>query len=214
MTHNLEKLLAIADRLLGPDGCPWDKEQTLFTLQPYLLEEMHELLEAIDSLNPKDMASELGDVLYTLIFIAKLGEKEKKFTLEEAIDEISSKLIRRHPHIFGDVKTNDLEVIARNWEEIKKEEFKERKNILDGIPASLPALARAQKIIHKMKRVHKKEMSSSLTCNTEEELGQKLWEILEIADEKGWNAEDILRRTVAFYEENFREKNTGDVPSA
>ena len=213
MSGNLEKLLSISDRLLGPEGCPWDKEQTLFTLQPYLLEEVHELLEAIDSLNPKDMAQELGDVLYTLIFIAKLGEREKKFTLEEAIDEISSKLIRRHPHIFGDVKTQDLEEISRNWEEIKKQEFKERKNILDGIPASLPALARAQKIIRKMKRFNKKEMPVQ-TCSAEEELGQKLWELLEIADEKGWNAEDILRRTASLHEEKFRQKNTGDNPSA
>jgi len=205
MTHSLEKLLSLTDRLLGPNGCPWDQKQTLFTLQPYLLEEMHELIEAIDSMDPKDMAQEWGDVLYTLIFIAKLAEKEKKFTFEEAIHEICNKLIRRHPHVFGDVKTDSLEEIGKNWEEIKKQEFKDRKNILDGIPASLPALPRAQKIIHKMKRFHKQEETRFQTCNTEEEFGQKLWEILEMADAKGWNAEDILRRTAARHEKNFRE---------
>lgn len=205
--HEWKELLAVADRLLGPNGCPWDKEQTFFTLQPYLLEEVHELIEAIDSLDGKEIAAELGDVLYTLIFVAKLGEIEKKFSLEEAIDHICKKLIRRHPHVFGDVKTESSEEIIRNWEEIKKQEFVDRKNPLDGIPASLPALARAQKIIHKISRAEKQRKNFSSLCETEEEFGEKLWEMLEMADAKGWNAEDILRRTSASYEKNFREKH-------
>ena len=202
--REFQDLLTIADQLLGPNGCPWDREQTLFSLQPYLLEEMHELIEAIDSLDGAKMAEELGDVLYALVFVAKLGEGEQKFQLADAISGVCRKLIRRHPHVFGDVKAESSEEIIRNWEEIKKLEFKERKNILDGIPVSLPSLARAQKIIQKIRRAQKKKIECTL--ESEEELSEKLWELLEAAEWKGWNAEDALRRLTASREQAFREK--------
>ncbi len=144
-----ESLLQIADRLLAPEGCPWDREQTLFTLEPYLLEETHELIEAIDQQSGSKMAEELGDVVYALIFIAKLGEKEGKFTLAEALRQVSDKLIRRHPHVFGEKKFESTDEIVKNWEAVKKSEGK--KSPIDGIPPTLPALSRAQKIIHKLK---------------------------------------------------------------
>ncbi len=204
-------LLTIADTLLGPQGCPWDREQTLFTLQPYLLEEAHELIEAIDLLDGQKIAEELGDVIYALIFVAKLGEKEEKFSLSDALRLVSEKLIRRHPHVFGDVKADTSEEIVRNWEQIKQTEFKERKHILDGIPPALPALARAQKMIVKMKRVGK-----SFTCpffETEEELGEAFWELLAAAEAKGWNAEDLVRRTASRHEKVFREEKTPEMNS-
>lgn len=202
----MKELLDIADRLLGPGGCPWDREQTFFTLQPYLLEEVHELIEAIDSQEGKAIAEELGDVLYALVFVAKLGEKEKKFTWEEALDLVCKKLIRRHPHVFGEVEAKNSEEIIRNWEEIKKQEYAHRKHILDGIPASLPSLAKAQKIIQKIRRAEKTNKNFSNEFDTEEALGEKFWELLEIADSKGWNAEDVLRRTTQRREKAFREK--------
>ncbi len=205
-------LLAIADRLLGPQGCPWDREQTLFTLQPYLLEEVHELIEAIDSLEGQKISEELGDVFYALVFVAKLGEKEEKFSLSDALRLVSEKLIRRHPHVFGDVKAETSEEIVHNWEQIKQTEFKERKHILDGIPSSLPSLARAQKMIVKMKRAGK--VFDSPSFESEEELGEAFWELLAAAEAKGWNAEDLVRRTVSRHEKAFREKNTGDEPVA
>jgi len=111
---DFKKLLEVADQLLGPNGCPWDLEQTYFTLQPYLLEEAHELIEAIDLQDPKKISEELGDVLYTLIFIAKIGEKKKDFSLMESAREVSEKLIRRHPHIFGDKKISTTEDVLKN----------------------------------------------------------------------------------------------------
>jgi uncharacterized protein YabN with tetrapyrrole methylase and pyrophosphatase domain len=201
--REFQNILEIADLLLGPNGCSWDREQTLFSLQPYLLEEMHELIEAIDSLDGSKMAEELGDVLYALVFVAKLGEKEDKFQLADAIEGVCQKLIRRHPHVFGNVKATSSEEIINNWEEIKKLEFKERKNILDGIPLSLPSLARAQKIIQKIRRSQKKKIECAF--QTEEELGEKFWELLEAAESKGWNAEDVLRRVAARREEAFRQ---------
>jgi len=186
------KLLDIADQLLGPKGCSWDKEQTFFTLQPYLLEETHELIEAIDSLDPQKMSEELGDVLYALIFIAKLGQIEGHFDLRQAIETVSEKLIRRHPHVFGDVKVSSNEDIVRNWEEIKKKEKsqEQRKNIFDGIPATLPALPKAQKMAHKLKIKTSEKL-------TEEELGEKLWDLIAHAEGSGIDAESALRRKLA-----------------
>lgn len=200
------KLLAIADRLLGSDGCPWDREQTLFSLQPYLLEETHELIEAIDSLEGPKIAEELGDVLYALVFVAKLGEKEGSFRMEGAIQNVCDKLIRRHPHVFGEVKAETSDEIVRNWEEIKKGEFKERKSALDGVPSTIPTLARAQKMIQKMRRARKGKKESNL--GSEGELGEKLWELLEMAEAKGFSSEDALRRVTAQKEREFRKEES------
>lgn len=188
--REFEKLLEVADRLLGPEGCPWDWEQTLFTLQPYLLEEAHELLEAIDLEDPTKMAEELGDVFYVLLFIAKVGEKEGKFKLKESLDVVAQKLIRRHPHVFDKTKISSTEDIVRNWETIKKQEGK--KHPLDGIPESLPSLAKAQKIIHKLK-LHPPKGECQI--KNSEELGERLWALVQEADRLGIDAESALRKT-------------------
>ena len=198
------QLIEIAERLLGPNGCPWDREQTLSSLQPYLLEETHELIEAIDDRQEGKISEELGDLFYALVFVGKLGEKEGLFSLAEALQSICDKLIRRHPHVFGDVIAETSEEIVHNWEQIKKTEFKERKSALDGIPPSLPALPRAQKIINKIRRAQKGVKKNS-SLESEEEFGGKLWEILEIADGKGWSTEDILRRMCQKREREFRD---------
>lgn len=197
-----KQLLTVADRLLGPGGCPWDLEQTLFTLQPYLLEETHELIEAIDEGKAHKISEELGDVLYALIFIAKLGEKQSLFTLSDSIKNVSEKLIRRHPHVFGEKKVESTDDVVRNWEEIKKKEGK--KNPIEGIPPTLPALARAQKVIHKLIKAKSPLIPPTApTLSSEEELGQKLWELIRQADLKGYDAESALRRTSQSYEEKF-----------
>ena len=189
------RLLEIADQLLGPKGCPWDREQTFFTLQPYLLEETHELIEAIDTLDSQKISEELGDCLYALIFIAKLAELEKRFDIGQSIESVSEKLIRRHPHVFGDVNVSSTEDIVRNWEEIKKKEKagQERKNLFDGIPPTLPALPRAQKMA---KKLRKKGGGESRPLS-EEELGEGLWELIQAADRHNLDAESALRRKLA-----------------
>jgi MazG family protein len=205
-------LIEIADRLMGPNGCPWDKEQTFFTLQPYLIEEMHELIEAIDALDTQKMTEELGDVLYTLIFVAKLAEAEGRFTLREALKSVAEKMIRRHPHVFGEVQVSSPEDVIKNWEAIKKTEKanENRKKIFDGIPPSLPALARAQKMA---KILRKKTVdgtgSSDLACETEEELGESLWRLIATAERKGVDVESALRRKLSLI-----EKNAGDLSTA
>ncbi len=200
-------LLAIADRLLAPNGCPWDREQTFFTLQPYLLEETHELLEAIDGQNGAKISEELGDVLYALIFIAKLGEKEQLFSLSDSIREVGEKLVRRHPHVFGNTKIDSTEDVSKNWDEIKKKEGK--KNPIEGIPPSLPSLARAQKVIHKLRKLK----NSLVEKRISDDFGQRLWDLIKEADSLGIDAESALRRTSLAYEAEFK-KNTGDGPAA
>lgn len=190
-------LLAVADKLLGPGGCPWDREQTFFTLQPYLLEETHELIEAIDSQNPVKISEELGDVLYALVFIAKLGERDQSFTLPQSIKTVSDKLIRRHPHIFGDKKISSTDEVVTNWEEVKKKEGK--KSPIADIPPTLPALARAQKVIHKLRR----QKSTIVEEKISDDIGQRLWDLVREAESQGIDAESALRRTSLAYEDKF-----------
>ena len=200
-------LLTIADRLLGPGGCPWDREQTLLTLQTYLLEEAHELIEAIDSNDPKKIVEELGDVLFTLVFIGKLGQKENLFTFEEAEKLECEKLIRRHPHIFANEKVDSVDEVLRNWEKIKKDERadKGRETILDGIPPTLPMLARAQKIILKLRRAKSSLVSKKTEQKlSENEIAQRLWEIVAEAESSDVDAESALRRFCQQIEEKHR----------
>jgi tetrapyrrole methylase family protein/MazG family protein len=189
-------LLGIADRLLGLNGCPWDREQTFFTLQTYLLEETHELIEALDSLDSQKIVEELGDAFYILIFISKLGEREGRFNVSEALTSVAEKMIRRHPHVFGGTQVSSSDDVVKNWEEIKKAEksHEKRKKIFDGIPPSLPLLARAQKMAKNLRKKvpDLKTMDGEFT--TEEELGAKLWNLMQAAEKKGIDAESALRR--------------------
>lgn len=213
MMEHFDQLLKIADRLLGENGCPWDREQTFFSLQPYLLEETHELLEAIDSQSPELMAEELGDVLYALVFIAKLGEIQGLFTMADALKGVSEKLIRRHPHIFGEAEISSSDDVVKNWEAIKKQEMegKGRKTILDGIPPSLPALPRCQKILHKLKRA-KSALFPKIEGGalSEEAVGEGLWRLIAEAEASGVDAESALRRIIAKKMDAFTKENTGD----
>lgn len=190
-----DELLAIADRLLAPNGCPWDREQTIFTLQPYLLEETHELLEAIDLQDPAKISEELGDVLYALIFISKLNPK---YSLAASIRTVADKLIRRHPHIFDNKKISSTDDVVSNWEEIKKKEGK--KSPIDNIPPSLPSLARAQKVIHKLRRAKSAVIEETLA----QDIGQQLFDLVRQAEAAGVDAESALRRTTQMYEEKHR----------
>lgn len=198
--ERFKRLLEIADQLLGPNGCSWDREQTLFTLQPYLLEETHELIEAIDLSDFQKISEEIGDVLYALIFIAKLAELEGKFSIQDSIQEVSDKLVRRHPHVFGDVKVSSNEEIVKNWEEIKKKEKGQegRKKLFDGIPPTLPALPKAQKMASKLR---KKKLIETPSPKSEEEIADSLWDLVLIADAQGLDAESLLRRKLKAIEE-------------
>jgi MazG family protein len=156
-----ERLVQIMSTLRGPDGCPWDKEQNLDSLKPMLIEEVYEVIEAIDDRDYDGLSEELGDVLLHVVFEAQLGREMEKFTIDDVIDGICDKLVRRHPHVFGDESAEDAEQVVENWEAIKTREKEGRdddgsapgRSLLEGIPRKLPALHEAHKISSRVARV-------------------------------------------------------------
>lgn len=172
----IERLCAIMKRLRAPDGCPWDKVQTLETLKPCVLEETYELLAAMD--NPGDKENyieELGDVLLQIVFQSTMAEQEGRFTFNDVANAVSDKLVRRHPHVFGDVSADNPSAVLRNWELIKEQERKKkvRSSALDGVPENLPSLLKAQRSQEKAARVgfDWKEASGALE-KVKEEIGE------------------------------------------
>jgi len=152
MSDAMDNLLKIMDRLRGPGGCPWDREQDLQSLCPYLLEEAYEVVEAVESGDMEDLKEELGDLLLQIVFMAKIGSEKSAFDFEDVAEGISAKMIRRHPHVFGENTIETPEEVMRQWEEIKSGESpkKEARNsALDGVPAVLPALLKAYRMSQK-----------------------------------------------------------------
>lgn len=141
-----QRLCEVIARLRSPDGCPWDRQQTMKTIKPYTLEETYELLEAIDSDNNGAIQEELGDVLLQVILDAQIAADESRFGLTAVVRQIADKMIRRHPHVFGDVQADTTDEVRRNWHAIKQQEKPARESELDGIPTALPELARAARI--------------------------------------------------------------------
>jgi len=205
-----DSLLQVAEKLLGPNGCPWDKTQTFFTLQPYVLEEAHEVIEAVDTDDDRKIIEELGDLLYTVVFYGKLGEKSGRFSMEEIVTSIKEKLVRRHPHVFGDTQVQNTEEVVKNWEKIKAEEKKEekKKSILDGIPPTLPAIVRAQKVLKRIQRTGSKLLEKETDKRTEQEIGDQLLKLILSAEESDVDAESALRRSLARLENAFRQSES------
>ncbi len=148
--EKFERLVAIMARLRAPDGCPWDREQSFDTIKPYLLEETYEVMEAIDARDWPELAEELGDLMLQPVFFAQMASEEGRFRIEDSLDAINQKLVRRHPHIFGDSKADTAGEVLKRWNEIKLEEKKTKKQapklLLESIPAAMPALVEAQQI--------------------------------------------------------------------
>lgn len=148
----LNSLAEIMDRLRGENGCPWDKEQTHKSLKPFLIEEAFEVTEAIESGDPAALKEELGDLLFQIVFHSRLAKERGEFSLDDVIENVSEKMIRRHPHVFGDHPAKDAADALGQWEKIKSGE-KKRESILGGIPKSLPSLIRAKRLQERAARV-------------------------------------------------------------
>ena len=151
---NISRLVDIMRRLLAPGGCPWDREQTLRSLRTYVIEEAYEVVDAIDKQAPELLREELGDLLLQIVFQAELARAQGWFGLDDVIDSICEKLVRRHPHVFADTELSTSREVILNWEKLKAAERKEhRTGVLDGVPASLPALLRAMRLGEKVSRI-------------------------------------------------------------
>ena len=186
-------LQEVIAHLRAPDGCPWDREQTHESLRPYVLEETYEVLDAIDAGDTTALAEELGDLLIQAAIHVQIATEEGEFKLDDVIHHVVNKLIRRHPHVFGDVAVNGVSDVTRNWETIKQAERKAtpHKTLLDGIPTALPALALAQSYVERLARVGY-PLPEASTLN-EAELGAALLVLVEQAQAGGLDAESGLR---------------------
>ncbi len=203
-----DELVDIIDRLLGPGGCPWDQEQTLEKLRPSVLEEACEVIEAIDLGDNHHIQEELGDLLFNALFFCKVAEKEGRLKTPDVIQELNEKLIRRHPHVFGEGIAKTSKDVVRQWEELKKQEKTKthRESIFDSLPKGLPALTRSQKMFKKMHKKIPQEVRCTNLFENEESLGELLYQLTAEAEAKGLDAEHALRKTLSVLEKGFREK--------
>lgn len=221
----LARLVAVMDRLRSPGGCPWDAEQTHDSLATYLLEETYETLEAIDSGDREHLREELGDLLLQVVFHARVAAEhpDAPFTIDDVAGGIADKLIRRHPHVFGDATAQTAAHVEARWDAMKAAE-KGRTSALDGIPAALPALSLAAKTIGRAERAGVSRPSArrasseprtpgSATAEAasgEETVGEQLFEIVEHARRIGVDPEQALRRAVGRYAERVRAAEAGE----
>jgi ATP diphosphatase len=235
----IERLHEIMTRLRDPErGCPWDREQTLESLKPCVLEETHELLAAMD--RPDDKANyveELGDVLLQVMFQSVMAEQEGRFTFDDVANAISDKLVHRHPHVFGSVDAKDSATVLRNWEQIKQMEHRKesRHSALDGVPAALPGLLKAQRTREKAARVgfdwkdakgpmdkieeelgelkaeiaSRKSAKPADSVRVKEELGDLVFAVCNLARHLGVDAESAVELTTSRFSRRFRAVEQG-----
>jgi tetrapyrrole methylase family protein/MazG family protein len=203
-------LVEIIARLRAPDGCPWDRQQTHTSLRSNLLSECYEVLEALDGNNSAELCEELGDLLLQIVLHAQIAADDKKFEIGDVIKSITTKIIHRHPHIFGSRKVKDAEEVMHNWEALKKEERGEGVSILEGVPKDMPALAYAYEISRRAVRVGfeweniegvidklveeiREIRDSSSRGEKEREFGDLLFTLVNVARWEGIDAEAALR---------------------
>ncbi len=206
----IDELLGVMTRLRSPTGCPWDREQDHLSLRFHAVEEVYELMDAIEAQDDHEMAEELGDLLLQVVFHCQLARERGAFDFEEVSRRIVEKLIRRHPHVFGDAKAKTVDAVWAQWEQIKKAEKRgtkhDRPSALDGIPRHLPALLRAEKLVKKAvkaKLQEKKETHPKLKRNA---IAALLFELTEAAQARGWSAEELLRGETRRRERALRAK--------
>ncbi len=223
-----DSLLALMARLRGDGGCPWDREQTRASLKPYLLEEAYEVLEAIDEGSRDHLIEELGDLLFQVVFHCEIAGELGEFTMADVLDRLADKMIRRHPHVFGDRVVADAREALAQWERIKHDEGDgagRPRSALDGVPSTLPALLRAQRLQVKAGRVgfdwaewreawakvreEMGELEATLDAGDAgrvgDELGDVLFSMVNVARLRGIDAEDCLRQAAAKFTRRFRE---------
>jgi MazG family protein len=229
------RLVGLMRRLLAPDGCPWDREQSFETLRKYVLEEACEVIDAIDGGDRKALCEELGDLLLQVVFQAELARREGSFAIDDVVAGIVDKLVHRHPHVFGHLTAADADEVLRNWEKLKAKEKGDR-GILGGVPRSMPALTRAQRVGEKVSRVgfdwadaggsrakvaeELGELDAAVAAGSkaaiEEEMGDVLFALVNLSRHLHVDAEGALRGTIdkftrrfAHVERRVREEHGG-----
>jgi uncharacterized protein YabN with tetrapyrrole methylase and pyrophosphatase domain len=205
------ELLEIMATLRSPQGCPWDREQDHLSLRFHAVEEVYELMDAIENGDDHEMVEELGDLLLQVVFHCQLARERDAFDFETVARHIADKLLRRHPHVFGEVKVKDVDEVWANWEKIKAAEKQgtrhARASALDGIPKHLPALMRAEKLIKKARKATLLDAAPSRRSRIgKEALAGQLFDLAQQAQDRGWSAEDLLRQEIAKRERALRKR--------
>lgn len=205
----INELLSVMARLRSPTGCPWDREQDHRTLRFHAVEEVYELMDAIEAGDDHEMAEELGDLLLQVVFHCQLAQERGAFNFEEVCRRIVEKLIRRHPHVFGDSKAKTVDAVWAQWEQIKKAEKQgtrhHRPSVLDGIPKHLPALLRAEKLSKKARKAKLLAVTNGRAkWQNKAVVAKQLFDLAEYAQRHGWSAEELLRSETQKRERAFR----------
>jgi len=197
-------------RLRAPDGCPWDREQSHMTLRRHAIEEVYELIDAIEAGDDHEMAEELGDLLLQIVFHCQLARERGAFDFEKVCRLLVEKLIRRHPHVFGKLKVKDVSQVWANWDKIKRAEKTgtrhERPSALDGIPKHLPALLRAEKLVKKARKAKLIAAENKRQRTGKSALARGLFALASSAQARGWSAEELLCAEVKRRERDFRRR--------
>jgi uncharacterized protein YabN with tetrapyrrole methylase and pyrophosphatase domain len=205
----ISDLLRVMARLRSPKGCPWDREQDHRSLRWHAVEEVYELLDAIEADDDHELVEELGDLLLQVVFHCQLGKERGAFDFDKVARHIVDKLVRRHPHVFGNLKVKDVDQVWANWEKIKRAEKHgtkhERPSALDGIPRHLPALLRAEKLVKKARRAKLAASKPKQAVLNRARLAAQLFDLAEYAQGRGWSAEDLLRAETARRERRWRQ---------
>lgn len=226
MNNNFQSLVELIAKLRGPEGCPWDRKQTTESLKPFLIEECYEVVDTLDEGSPDKVKEELGDLLFQILFQARIAEEQGQFTIRDVIAVNIEKMTRRHPHVFGDAQLSTDKEILENWEELKKKEkgYEDRKSILEGVPRNLPSLLRAHSLQERAARVgfdwsridealpkldeemaeFKESLKKKDAGGIEEELGDIFFMLVNIARFLGVNPENALGKTISKFIYRFR----------
>ena len=215
---SIEDLLDVMAKLRSPTGCPWDREQTHLSLRRHAIEEVYELIDAIEARDDHEMAEELGDLLLQVVFHCQLARERNAFDFERVCRLLVEKLVRRHPHVFGKTKVKDVDEVWTNWEIIKRAEKhgtqRARHSAFDGIPKHLPALMRAEKLIKKARKTLGNGYSLSPQAKprrTKTALARELFELASFAQARGWSAEELLNGEIRKRERGFRKHEQGNL---
>ena len=204
MSREFNELIEVVETLRGSDGCPWDREQTHLSLKPFLIEEVYELVSAIEENNKEKIVEELGDILIHIVFHADIGRTQKTFSFTEVFKNAVSKLKRRHPHVFSSEKTNlSLDEVHRQWDKIKLEENQDSLSLIKNIPDQLPSLLRTASIYSRAKKLNlikEQKIPNTITFElkpidqiSKEEISKKIFDLVTSLEEIGLNTEDLLR---------------------
>jgi len=205
----INDLLKVMAKLRSPQGCPWDREQSHQSLRWHAVEEVYELIDAIEAKDDHEMEEELGDLLLQVVFHSQLARERGAFDFNRVARHITDKLIRRHPHVFGDLKVKNVDEVWANWEKIKHAEkhgtHRARPSALDGIPGHLPALQRAEKLTKKARKAKLLEKDPVPVARTKAQVARQLLELTRYAQSKGWSTEDLLRQETRKFERALRK---------